>query len=126
MRVFINKWFSKFAQRHAIGGNVLLDAVRRAVSGLIDADLGGGVIKQRIARRNEGKSGGFRTMLFFKRGDRGFFVFGFAKNESDNISHEELVALKKAAARVLELSEKELNAECAAGAWIELTDGKEI
>jgi len=68
---------------------------------LIDADLGGGVIKQRVAREGQGKSGGFRTMILFKLGSRAFFVHGFAKNEQDNLDDAELAALKKLAIRML-------------------------
>lgn len=123
MRVFKNKWFSKFARRHRIGDEALLEAVLLANQGLVDAELGGGVIKLRIGRRGEGKSGGFRNLLFFRKGHRGFFVYGFAKNERDNISGEELFALKNAADRILGLSDFELAAECEAGAWIELDHG---
>jgi hypothetical protein len=66
-----------------------------AERGLIDADLGGGVIKQRVAREGEGKSGGFRTMILFKTGTRAFFVHGFAKNKMDNISDNDLVLLRR-------------------------------
>jgi hypothetical protein len=123
MRIFKNKWFAKFARQNGIEDSVMLDAVLRANMGLIDADLGGGLIKQRVARKSGGKSGGFRTLLFFRGGDRGFFVYGFAKNDKDNISSAELVALKKAAKQMLELSDLEMNAECEAGAWIELNHG---
>jgi hypothetical protein len=57
--------------------------------GLVDADLGGGVIKQRIARRGAGKSGGFRALILFKAGERAFFVHGFAKSDRDNIRNDE-------------------------------------
>lgn len=123
MRVFKNKWFTKFARRHRIGDEVLLEAVLLANKGLVDAELGGGVVKLRIGRKGEGKSGGYRNLLFFKKGHRGFFVYGFAKNERDNISIDELVALKTAASRILGLSDFELEAECEAGAWIELDHG---
>lgn len=57
---------------------------------MIDADLGGGVIKQRFARLGQGKSGGFRSIVLFRRGARAFFVYGFAKNDRDNIDRQEL------------------------------------
>ena len=82
--------------------------VRDAEQGLIDADLGGGVIKQRVARAGQGKSGGYRTMIFFKAGTRAFFVHGFAKNEKDNIEHEDLIAFRKLAARMLGCNDTEL------------------
>jgi hypothetical protein len=63
LRVFTNAWFGRFARKEKIAANVLWDAVERAERGLIDADLGGGVIKQRISRPGSGKSGGYRTVL---------------------------------------------------------------
>ncbi len=64
MRVFKTKPFARFADHDGIDDNELCDAVRRAARGLIDADLGGGVIKQRLARKGRGKSGGFRSIIF--------------------------------------------------------------
>ena len=81
----------------------LCRAVRDAERGLIAADLGGGVIKQRIARPGQGKSGGFRTLIVFRAGTRAIFVHGFAKNEKDNIEREDLAALKRLAAEMLAL-----------------------
>ena len=62
----------------------------RARNGLVDADLGGGVIKQRIARKGGGRSGGFRTIVLFRRGERAFFVYGFAKSARENLRRDEL------------------------------------
>ena len=75
----------RFTRKSKIGDDALLDAIDRAERGLIDADLGGGVIKQRVARPGEGKSSGFRVIVFFRHKERAFFVHGFAKNEKDNI-----------------------------------------
>lgn len=68
MRIFKNRWFEKFARKQDIGDDVLREAVGRAERGLIDADLGGGVIKQRVAREGEGRSGGYRTIISSGRG----------------------------------------------------------
>ena len=72
---------------------------------MIATDLGGGVIKQRIARRGEGKSGGFRTLIVFRAGTRTIFVHGFAKSEKSNIDANELLALRKLAAELLAYDE---------------------
>ena len=80
-RVFKTRWFQRFARREKIRDAVLLDSVARAEKGQLDADLGGGVIKQRIARPGQGKSGGYRTIILFKQGQRAVFVYGFAKSE---------------------------------------------
>lgn len=75
---------------------------------MIDADLGGGVIKQRLAREGQGKSGGFRSIVLFRRADRAFFVYGFAKSERDNIGWKELMAFRKLASLMLAYDEREL------------------
>jgi hypothetical protein len=108
LRIFKNKSFARFAKKSEISDSALYQAVKNAEIGLIDADLGGGVIKQRIARDGNGKSGGFRTMILFKTGSRAFFVYGFAKNEKDNISDEDLIALKKLAIKMQNYSDTEL------------------
>lgn len=101
MRVFKNKPFSRFARKARIPNTALRDAIDRASRGLIDADLGGGVLKQRIARAGSGKSGGFRTIILFRAGERAFFVHGFAKNEQDNIRDDELAAFRMLAEEML-------------------------
>lgn len=101
MRVFKNKSFARFCRKARITDAVLCGAVDAASRGLIDADLGGVVIKQRVARHGEGKSGGFRTIILFRICERAFFVHGFAKNERDNIRDEELDAFKMLAAMMM-------------------------
>jgi hypothetical protein len=71
LRIFKNAWFLKFARRERILDPLLTEAVTRADSGLIDADLGGSVIKQRLARLGQGKSGGYRSIILFRKGERG-------------------------------------------------------
>jgi len=63
MQVFKTKWLARFAKQKGIGDAGLRDAVARAERGLIDADLGGGLIKQRVARRGKGRSGGYRMLI---------------------------------------------------------------
>lgn len=108
MRVFKNAWFERFARKQGIADKALLEAIARAKRGLIDADLGGGVIKQRVARPGQGKSGGFRTIILYRTAERAFFVYGFSKNDRDNIDHNEEVVFKKAAGYVLGLSDTHL------------------
>jgi len=108
VRIFKNKSFARFATKSGIHDTALCKAVLDAERGLIDADLGGGVIKQRVAREGQGKSGGFRTMILFKLGSRAFFVHGFAKNEQDNLDDAELAALKKLAIKMLGYNDAEL------------------
>jgi hypothetical protein len=108
MRIFVSKAFAKFARQERISTAKLLEVIRDAEAGKIDADYGGNVIKQRIARPNEGKSGGYRSIILFRRGDKAFFVYGFAKNERDNITLSEERGLKELANSVFSYSEAEL------------------
>jgi toxin-antitoxin system, toxin component, relE family len=108
MRIFKYKQFCKFAAKQSISDTDLYEAIKRAENGLIDADLGGGVIKQRIARKGQGKSSGYRSIILFKRGDKAFFVHGFAKNDRDNISTQELHLFKSLALDTFMLNEAQL------------------
>ncbi|MBF0184087.1 MAG: type II toxin-antitoxin system RelE/ParE family toxin [Magnetococcales bacterium] len=105
MRVFKNRWFAKFAIKERISDALLCAAVREAEAGLVDADYGGGVIKKRIAREGAGKSGGYRTVILYRRGNRAFFVYGFPKSETANIEISEEKAFKSMSDFVFSLSE---------------------
>jgi len=120
MRVFKTKPFARFASREGIADEELCEAVAQAERGLIDADLGGGVIKQRLAREGQGKSGGFRTILLFRRGVKAFFVYGFAKSDRDNIRRDELKAFRKLAGEMLTLDDKALAAAMRNGTIMEI------
>jgi hypothetical protein len=101
MRVFKTKPFARFARKARISDAILCDAIADATRGLIDADLGGGVVKQRVARQGAGKSGGFRTIILFRIHDRAIFVHGFAKSEQGNIRDDELAAFKMLAVEMM-------------------------
>ncbi len=120
MQTFKTKAFTRFADKAGLSDAALCRAVENAGRGLVFADLGGGVIKQRIARPGHGKSGGFRTLIVFRAGKRAIFVHGFAKNEKDNIEKNELVALKKLAAELLAHHEKTLARVIASGVLVEV------
>jgi hypothetical protein len=98
MRIFKTRWLVRFARREGIPDGSLREAIARAEKGLVDADLGGGLIKQRVARSGQGKSGGFRVLVAYRAGDRAIFVYGFAKNHRNNISPDELETWRKVAA----------------------------
>lgn len=125
MRVFKNAWFERFVRKHRIAASLLLDAIERAENGLIDADLGGGVIKQRLARHGEGKSGGYRAIVIFRSRGLAVFVYGYPKSKRDNIDGEELRAFRKAAQYVLGLSAAEIAALVESGRFFELSEGEE-
>ncbi|WP_239018843.1 type II toxin-antitoxin system RelE/ParE family toxin [Sphingobium terrigena] len=122
-RIFKNGWFERFARKERITDASLREAVERAESGLVDADLGGGVIKQRVARTGQGKSGGYRTLILFRQGDKAIFAFGFAKSAQANISKADLALLRNAASEVLEWSAGELDRLVALGTLVEIDDG---
>ena len=83
MRIFKNTWFTRFASKEGITDDELREAVNRLEMGQA-ADLGGGVYKVRIARPGEGKSGGYRVIVFFRSEERTFFAYGYAKSKRDN------------------------------------------
>jgi hypothetical protein len=120
VRVFKNKSFARFARKARITDETLCAAIADASRGLIDADLGGGVVKQRIARQGGGKSGGFRTIILFRIGERAFFVHGFAKNEQDNIRDDELTAFKLLATEMLAYDDEALARATGSGTLIEV------
>ncbi|MFZ1148664.1 MAG: type II toxin-antitoxin system RelE/ParE family toxin [Xanthobacteraceae bacterium] len=120
MRVFKTKPFARFASREGIADEELCEAVSQAERGLIDADLGGGVIKQRLAREGQGKSGGFRSIVLFRRGSKAFFVYGFAKSDRDNIRRDELKAFRKLASEMLALDDRALVAAMRNGTIMEI------
>ena len=94
MRIFMTRWFARFARHERITNAGLLEAIARAEQGLIDADLGGGLIKQRVARQGKGRSGGYRLIIAYRAKSRAVFLVGFAKNERENISTDELLFLR--------------------------------
>jgi hypothetical protein len=125
-RVFKTRWFERFARKEQIPDPLLVDAVARADKGQVDADLGGGVIKQRIARPGRGKSGGYRTIIFFRRGERAVFAYGFAKSDRANIDDDEEKQFKEAARHVLQLTEKQIEALVKNGDFVEVRYEQEI
>ena len=126
MSVYKTREFSRFARKADLKSADLLDAAKAVASGQWDADLGGGVFKQRIARDGGGKSGGFRTIILFKVGGHSFFVHGFAKNEKANISPKELKALKALAATFLALDLSAIETAKFAGEIAEVTIDDEV
>lgn len=110
MRVFKTKVFRRFQRKERMSDDSLVEAINRAEQGLVDADLGHGLIKQRIARAGGGKSGGFRTIIAYRQGDRAVFLYGFAKNERDNIGADDLRELADYGGMLLGLSEPDAGA----------------
>ncbi|OOR99615.1 addiction module toxin RelE [Haemophilus paracuniculus] len=120
MRIFKTKAFAKFATKQQIDDCLLIEAIERADKGLIDADLGSNIIKQRVARQGQGKSGGYRTLIFYKINDNHFFVVGFAKNEKENIAESDLFSLKLLAKQYASFSPEQIEALIEKGVLIEV------
>ena len=112
-RVFKTRHFSRWARKSELSQEALCLAVSEMENGLIDAELGGGVVKKRVPLPGRGKSGSTRTLLATNKGSLWFFIFGFEKNERANISLRELVALKAIAADLLKLNSAELDVQVA-------------
>ncbi|MGA3264206.1 MAG: type II toxin-antitoxin system RelE/ParE family toxin [Terracidiphilus sp.] len=108
MQTFKTKWLARFARREGIADKSLREAIERAERGMIDADLGGGLIKQRVARQGQGRSGGYRMSVAYRAKDRAVFLYGFAKNALDNISHDELLSFRGGAERWLTADEAKI------------------
>jgi len=120
VRIFKSKWFQRFARKEGIEDAALREAVHRAEKGQVDADLGGDVIKQRIARPGQGKSKGYRTIIPFRRGAKAFFLYGFPKSQRANINEDEEEQFKEAAKHVLSLTEEQLSELLKRGDFVEV------
>lgn len=123
MRVFKTRWFSRFARDEGIADKSLREAIERAERGLIDADLGGGLIKQRVARRGQGRSGGYRTIIAYRANQRAVFLFGFAKSEMENIATNQLTAARDIAKKLLAASNAQIARDLEEGQLQEVENG---
>lgn len=119
-RVFKTRHFQRWMRKTELTDARLCEAVQEMAAGLIDADLGGGVVKKRIGLGGRGKRGGARTLLATNKADQWFFVFGFEKNERASVSDEELEALQQLASDLLARSRRQLDGAVADGALLEI------
>lgn len=119
-RVYRTRTFTRWMRKVGLSDKALLAAVEEMAKGLIDANLGGNLVKKRIALPGQGKSGGARTIVATKMLDRWFFVYGFAKNERDNIEADELKAFQELAKEYLMLNGKQLELAIAHGKLAEV------
>ena len=97
MRIFKTKWFARFARKEDISDQKLSHAVQEAEKGLHDGELGGNLIKKRVARPGKGKRGGYRTVIVYRATSRAVFVYGFPKSAKANLSAVELAAYQRLA-----------------------------
>jgi hypothetical protein len=124
MRIFKNKSFSRFARKEAISDDDLKKILPQLEANLPDADLGGDVYKMRVPREGEGKSGGYRVIVLFRRGERTFFVHGFAKSDLSNIIDKRVRGFKDMAKDMMLFTEKELDVAIKFGKLKEIPEEK--
>lgn len=124
-RVFETRPFSRWMRKTELTDQALCSAVDEMAAGLIDADLGGGVIKKRVALPGRGKSGSARTLVATNKGNRWFFIFDCEKNERTNISTDEVEAVRRIVADLLRLGSSELDAHVASEALKEICHDSE-
>lgn len=108
MRIFKIKAFHRWAKSERVTDKMLKDAVIEIAKGLVEADLGSGLLKKRIARQNEGKRGGYRIFVGYHENERAVFFFGFPKSEMDDIEDAMLAKLKQASVYYLSLSNEKI------------------
>ena len=119
-RVFKTRYFQRWMRKTELADVALCKAVEEMNAGLIDADLGGGVVKKRVGLAGRGKRGGARTLVATNKGNRWFFVFGFEKNDRANISDKELEGLRAIATDLLARTGKQLDEAVADGTLQEI------
>jgi hypothetical protein len=124
-RIFRTKPFTRWVRKSGLSDSALSAAVTEMASGLVDADLGGHLVKKRVALPGKGKRGGARTIVATKMADRWFFLYGFGKNERDNIAAAELRVLREVASELLGLDDRELAQALGSGALVEVCDGND-
>jgi hypothetical protein len=126
--LYLSKEFAREARRAGLDDDGLRDAVDRAERGIVDAELGSGLIKQRVARPGKGRSGGFRTVIAYRRGTRAIFLHMFPKSRKANLDAAELEDLKDIAKPLMRLSDEQLRTLAITRGWREIerqSDGQE-
>ncbi len=108
MPIYKLKTFARFARNERIDDASLTEAIKRAAEGLLDADLGGGLIKQRVARQGQGRRGGYRVLIAFHGADFSVFLYGFAKSQRENLDPRELRIVHQLAGYWLNASPEEI------------------
>jgi hypothetical protein len=120
MRAYKTKEFARLARKGGVDDPSLRQAIARAETGLIDATIGKFLIKLRVARQNEGRSGGFRTIAFHRQGDRVVFLHLFAKNAQGNLTNAELAAYREFAKHLAALTAEQISKLIEQKKWIEI------
>jgi hypothetical protein len=121
MRIFKTRVFTRWARKENVTDEIICKAIKEIQTGLVDADLGSNLYKKRVALRGRGKRGSARTLLAYQVSEKAFFIYGFMKNEKENISPKELKAIKLIATNLLSYNEEALQAAIKAGELKEVT-----
>jgi hypothetical protein len=122
VRIFKDPWFARFASKEGIQDSDLKEIVNTVLNtGQADANLGGGVYKVRVARPGEGKSGGYRVIVFYRLKERTVFHSGFAKSALGNINRRALDFMKKQAKLFFALSDEQIDMQVANGTLLEIS-----
>jgi len=124
MRVLKTRWFARWARREGLTDSVLWDAVVEMRRGLVEAKLGSGLVKKRVAQSGRGKSGAYRTLLASDFSERWVFLYGFAKSERENIGDGDLRELRRLAQEYLSMGEAATRRLIGMGVLMEVSDGK--
>ena len=119
-QTYKTKWLARFTRREGIADADLLEAIERAELGLVDADLGSGLIKQRVARKGKGRSGGYRMIVAYRSGERAVFLYAFAKSDRENLTINELQDFREVGMKLLNAPSKETAAALDDGALEEI------
>ena len=118
--IYKTRHFSRWARKAGLKDSFLKAAVLEIQCGLLEADLGGGIVKKRIALPGRGKRGSTRTLLATNLKDRWIFVFGFEKNERENILENELTTLKMLAKDLLGMPAAQIKVAIEEGFLVEV------
>lgn len=117
IRIFVTRHFDRYARKQSITDQLLIDAIMRAEQGLVDANLGGFLIKQRIARAGQGRSSGYRTIIAYRKGDLAVFLSIFKKSQKANISQDDLVAFQDMADLFSHMTPNDIRQFVTDGKW---------
>lgn len=122
MRIFAGKMFKRWAGSESISDEDLCATAKKAFAGNVEGDLGGYLFKKRIARAGSGKSGGYRTIIGFrkKKSDRIFFIYGFPKSSKANVTRQEKDALSINAKALIKTNDEQIDALKNKGTILEL------
>jgi hypothetical protein len=124
VRIFKNKWFNNWTRKEKISDDTLIEATNEIETGKVEANLGGFLFKKRLPKSGSGKSGGYRVLVAYKKGNRVVFLYAFAKNQRSNISEKEKSALKLVSKSILAATEKQLKALIKKGSIWEVKEFK--